>query len=91
MNERNLVRKSQLQRIANIVFILQSKPHTKTEIINKLFLKFEQEFSRSQIEKDLFCLQIDFDAPIEYIRFLKKYQIDKKYDFKESLFQYVSI
>ena len=90
-NVRNVVRKNQLQRIANIVLILQSKPHTKKEIIYKLFLKFDQEFSKSQIEKDLFCLQMDFDAPIQFNRLQKNYQIEKEYDFKEALFQYVCI
>lgn len=90
-NIRNVVRKNQLQRIANIVLILQSKPHTKTEIIGKLLLKFDQEFSKSQIEKDFFCLQMDFDAPIQYNKSQKNYQIEKDYDFKDALFQYVCI
>lgn len=88
---RNLQRKNQLQRIAKIVSILQSQPQTKTEIIYKLFLTFGQEFSKSQIEKDLFCLQMDFDAPIEFSKELRKYVISKDYDFKEALYQYVCL
>lgn len=87
----SVVRKNQLQRLCSIIQILQSYPSTKTEIIEKLYLRFDQMFCNSQIEKDLFCLKMDFDAPIEFSKDLKKYVIDKDYDFKNALYEYVCL
>lgn len=87
----NIQRKSQLQRIANIIFYLEIKPMSKQELIFRLYDKFEVYFCNSQIEKDLFCLKNDFDAPIEYCQAMRKYNLTEKYDFKEALYNYVCI
>jgi hypothetical protein len=87
----NIQRKNQLQRISNIIFCLQVKPMNKEELKDKLFEKFQICFSNSQIEKDLFCLKNDFDAPIEYNKLMKKYVLIEHYDFKEALYNYVTL
>lgn len=87
----NLVRKNQLQRLSKIIQILQNRALTKCELIDRLSDYFEHSFSESQIEKDIFCLRMDFDAPIVYRKSLKNYYIDGDYDFKEALFNYLGL
>jgi hypothetical protein len=87
----NVQRKNQLQRIAFIILSIENNPVSKIEIINKLENRFDICFSHSQIEKDLFTLKMDFDAPIAYNKTLKKYYLTEEYSFKEALFNYVCI
>lgn len=88
---RNVQRRTQLQRLAKIVNILQSVACSKAEIIYRLEDIFEKQFSESQIEKDLFCLRMDFDAEITYNKTLDCYSINQEYDFKEALYNFVCL
>ena len=88
---RNVQRRTQLQRLAKIVNILQSVSCSKTEIIYRLEDIFEKQFSESQIEKDIFCLRMDFDAEITYNKTLDCYSINQEYDFKEALYNFVCL
>lgn len=84
-------RRTQLQRIFNIALMIQAKPLSKHEIINRLEDKMDHKFSPSQIEKDIFFLKMDLDAPIEFNYELRKYQLSEPYDFKEALFNFVQL
>lgn len=84
-------RRTQLQRIFNIALMIQSKPLSKQEIINRLEDKMDKTFSASQIEKDIFFLRMDLDAPIEFNYNISKYELSEPYDFKEALFNFVSL
>ena len=88
---RNVQRRTQLQRLAKIVNILQSVACSKAEIIYRLEDIFEKQFSESQIEKDIFCLRMDFDAEITYNKTLDCYSINQEYDFKEALYKFVCL
>jgi hypothetical protein len=88
---RNVQRRTQLQRLATIVNILQSVPCSKKDIIYKLENIFNKQFSNSQIEKDIFCLKMDFDAEIIYNKTLDSYSINSEYNFKDALYNYVCL
>ena len=52
---------------------------------------FNKQFSNSQIEKDIFCLKMDFDAEIIYNKTLDSYSINSEYNFKDALYNYVCL
>ena len=90
---KRIVKRTQLQRIGALVHVLQSRQVTKNEIIERLFDKFDKKFCQSQIEKDMYILKNDFDAPINTV---KKdnfcfYYLPSDYDFREALYQYVCL
>ena len=87
----NLVRKNQLQRLAKIAEIIGTRAVTKAMILRKLYDAFNHEFSQSQIEKDIFCLRMDFDAPIVCDRSTKLYYFNENYDFREALLNYFGL
>ena len=88
---RNIQRKTQLQRIAYLVTILQTYKLSKQNILNKLEVRFNHVFSESQIEKDMFCLKMDFDASIQYDKASNVYSIDSEYDFKQAVLNFLEI
>ena len=82
-----------MQRIGSLVQILQSKKVTKSDIIEKLNWKYNHDFSISQIEKDLYILKNDFDAPILTEKRDRSffYWLPNDYDFKEALYKFVCL
>jgi len=71
--------------------LINDKPRTKAEIINKLQQILDIEVCNSTIEKDMFCLKMDFDAPIECDRSKAMYYMDEPYSFKEALINWLEI
>ena len=87
------MKRTSIQKIGSIVKMLQYGKFTKNEIIERLETRFDQQFSISQIEKDLYSIKNDFDAPLGKKNDGSKsyYFIDQKYDFKQALFEYVCL
>jgi len=86
----SMTRKIHLQRLGAIAQYLSNRPHSKREIIEKLRDRFDHEYSPSQIEKDLFCLKEDFDAPIMCDRKSKTYMLVSKWDFGTAILNYLA-
>lgn len=82
--------KKAIRRLAIIANALVSKPLSKDELQQKLFEKIQEHVCCSTIEKDLFLLRMDFDAPIEYRKINNKYHIKKTYDFNQSLLNWLN-
>lgn len=87
----NIQRKTQLQRIAQIAMLIQNKPLSKAELIEALDEKMSHTFCNSQIEKDIFCLRMDMDAPIVFNKKTNSYEMTEPYDFKDALFNFLNI
>ena len=85
------MRRTALQRLGKIAIMISGKPMSQTDLINRLELIFEHKFSPSQIEKDIFSLKMEFDAPIKYDYDLRAYKMTEEYDFKESLFNFIDV
>ena len=64
---------------------------SRMDLINRLELIFEHKFSPSQIEKDIFSLKMEFDAPIKYDYDLRAYKMIEEYDFKEALYNFIDV
>jgi len=66
---------------------------TKEEIIEKVtdILRGESmidRFSASTIEKDIFIMRLEYDAPLKYSKFNKGYHYTKEYDFWKGFLKY---
>ena len=86
-----LQRRNQLQRVSQIAIMIQNRPMSKQEIISRLEDKFDYIFSESQIEKDIFMLKMDMDAPIVFNYTLRKYEMNDSYDFRDALFNFINV
>jgi hypothetical protein len=85
------MKRTALQRLGKISIMISSKPMSRMDLINRLELIFEHKFSRSQIEKDIFSLKMEFDAPIKYDYDLRAYKMTEQYDFKEALYNFIDV
>jgi hypothetical protein len=85
------MRRTALQRLGKISIMISSKPMSRMDLINRLELIFEHKFSPSQIEKDIFSLKMEFDAPIKYDYDLRAYKMIEEYDFKEALYNFIDV
>ena len=85
------MKRTALQRLGKISIMISSKPMSRMDLINRLELIFEHKFSPSQIEKDIFSLKMEFDAPIKYDYDLRAYKMIEEYDFKEALYSFIDV
>jgi hypothetical protein len=85
------MRRTALQRLGKISIMISSKPMSRTDLINRLEQIFQHKFSPSQIEKDIFSLKMEFDAPIKYDYDLRAYKMTEQYDFKEALYNFIDV
>jgi hypothetical protein len=85
------MRRTALQRLGKISIMISRKPMSRMDLINRLELIFEHKFSPSQIEKDIFSLKMEFDAPIKYDYDLRAYKMIEEYDFKEALYNFIDV
>jgi hypothetical protein len=85
------MKKSSIKRISIICQGLNWKPMTKKEIQDHIWDKLQSSSSSSCIEKDIYLLRNEFDAPIKYNRINHKYEIYEEFDFISSLTQYLNI
>jgi hypothetical protein len=83
--------KNVIRRLSIIANALINKPLSKNELQQKLFEKIQEHVCCSTIEKDLFLLRMDFDAPIIYEKRTKKYYITKSYNFNKSLLNWLNV
>jgi hypothetical protein len=85
------MKRTALQRLGKISIMISSKPMSRMDLINRLELIFQHKFSPSQIEKDIFSLKMEFDAPIKYDYDLRAYKMIEEYDFKEALYNFIDV
>jgi hypothetical protein len=85
------MKRTALQRLGKISIMISSKPMSRMDLINRLELIFQHKFSPSQIEKDIFSLKMEFDAPIKYDYDLRAYKMSEDYDFKEALYNFIDV
>jgi hypothetical protein len=83
--------KKGLRRLAIIANSLAYKPMSKEELKNQIAEKLNECVCNSSIEKDLFCLKIDFDAPIQYKKSNNTYIITESYNFNQHLINWLSV
>lgn len=70
---------------------LNIRPRSKRELINIIEDKIEDVVCGSTVEKDLFWLRMDFDAPISFNYSIRMYEIEPGYDFAKAVIQYLKI
>jgi hypothetical protein len=83
--------KKAVRRLSIIANALVSKPLSKIELQEMLFEKIQEHVCCSTIEKDLFLLRMDFDAPIVYQKRNNTYHIKETYDFNQSLLNWLNV
>jgi hypothetical protein len=83
--------KNGIRRLAIIANSLTYKPMSKEELKNQIAEKLHEHVCNSSIEKDLFCLKMDFDAPIEYKKSNNTYIIAEPYNFNQHLINWLSV
>lgn len=83
--------KHAIRRLSIIANALTNKPLSKAELQDNLFEKIDEHVCCSTIEKDLFLLRMDFDAPIIYNKRSNKYQIIDAYNFNQSLLNWLNV
>lgn len=65
-------------------------PISKKELIKGVNMFLDQTVCNSTIEKDLFCLRMDFDIQYKHIR-KKGYVLENKIDFETQLLNYIKV
>lgn len=83
--------KNCIRRLYIIANRLAYKPTSKKELIEIIKEKTDDEICNSSIEKDMFLLKMDFDAPLKYNKRLEAYYLTENYDFKSALFNWLNV
>ena len=86
-----MLKLNSLKRSALICYALEWKEMTKKEIMDHLWDKMNENCCESTIEKTIYFLRNDMDAPIEYNRYTKKYYISGNYSFTDNLINLIKL
>jgi hypothetical protein len=83
--------KKAIQRMFIITQCIEERPRSKNAIRDVVERRLGDRVCNSTIEKDLFILKEEFDAPIKYERGNDIYYMAEKYSFAHAMINWMDV